>query len=316
MKRPVDCIRLHPDEEIFSHDLLRMGGTILGSTTSGNPSAMQMPDGSTQDLSQVFIDGYNQLKLDALISIGGDGSQKIIRDLAQRGNIPVVAIPKTIDNDLVGTENSVGFTTSVSVATEALDRLKPTAASHDRVMILEVMGRDVGHIALSTGIAGGADFILIPEIPYTLDNIAKRIKEIGNTGRHYMLVVVAESVRTEQGTAITKAVSGDEERYSGIGHYLSRKIYDRTGAQTRVTTLGHVQRGGQPVPYDRIMGSAFGVHAVNMIAQGKFDRMVCWRNRQVTDIPLEEVINAVHKVDVNGDLVHTARGLGIHFGDE
>ena len=227
----------------------------------------------------------------------------------------MVGVPKTIDNDLGCTEVSVGFDTAVMVATEALDRLQPTAASHDRVMILEVMGRDAGHIALNAGIAGGADVILIPEIPYTFDSIAEKIKQVKEDGRNFGLVIVSEAVKDEHGQTLQKEFADGQKRLGGIGDYLGEKIAEVTGSETRVTVLGHIQRGGQPTWSDRVMASSFGVKAVDLIREGKYGRMVAWQNRKVVDVAIEDAIAAYQEVDVNGTLVHTARGLGICLGD-
>jgi phosphofructokinase-like protein len=313
MRRPVDCEQL--DLRVVTGRVLRMGGTILGTTNKGDPFAFPMPDGSRKDRSAEVVQGYHLLGLDALIGIGGDGSFAILRRLAQQGGMNLVGIPKTIDNDLDKTENSVGYNTAVEVATEALDRLQPTAASHDRVMILEVMGRDAGHIALAAGIAGGADVILIPEIPYNLENVARHINKVRQAGRNFALVVVAEAVRDQGGQAVQQEHTGGGRTYGGVGQRLGDEIARVTGAETRVTVLGHVQRGGQPTSVDRLLGSAFGVYAVDLVAQGKFDRMVGWQNRQVVDVPLEEAIKSPHRVDLDGALVHTARGLDICLGD-
>lgn len=299
----------------FDGSVLRRGGTILGTTNKGDPFAFPMPDGSKVDRSEEVIAGYRELKLDALIGIGGDGSFAILRRLAQQGGINLVGVPKTIDNDVGITENSIGYTTAVATATEALDRLQPTAASHDRVMILEVMGRDAGHIAINAGIAGGADVILIPEIPYRLEHVARKITDLKAQGRNFALIVVAEAVRTEDGESITQAHRSGGATYGGIGHWLGARLAEMTGAEIRVTVLGHVQRGGTPVPYDRLLGTALGVHAVDVIAAGRFDRMVAWRNRQLCDVPLEEAIATYHAVDPNGPTVRTARALGICLGD-
>lgn len=301
---------------MFDTSVMRLGGTILGTTNKGNPFQFPMPDGTLKDRSDEIIAGYKELKLEALIGIGGDGSLAILRRLAKQGGINLIGIPKTIDNDLGKTENSVGFETAVSVATEALDRLQPTAASHDRVMVLEVMGRDAGHIALAAGIAGGADVILIPEIPYNLDKVAKKIVQVRkDEGRNFALVIVSEAVKTAEGGMLQVEHHGGEKRYGGIGHYLGEKLAAATGSETRVTVLGHVQRGCSPGAGDRLLATAFGVHAVDLVAKGKFDRMVAWSNRQVIDVAIEEAIAAYQAVDLNGTLVHTARSLGISLGD-
>lgn len=301
--------------DVFDGNILRRAGTILGTTNKGDPFAFPMPGGGVKDRSDEVIAGYRELKLDALIGVGGDGSLDILRRLAEKGGINLVGIPKTIDNDLGLTEVSVGYDTAVRVATEALDHLQPTAASHSRVMILEVMGRDAGHIALAAGVAGGADIVLIPEIPYRLDSIAAKIDDLKERGRNFALAVVAESVTTEDGDAVVQSGAGEKARYGGIGHYLGQRISERTGAETRVTVLGHVQRGGMPSPRDRLIASAFGVHAVDLIAQNRFDRMVAWQQRAVVDVPLAEVVAHNQAVDVDGAIVRTARGLDICLGD-
>lgn len=295
--------------------LLTAGGTVLGTTNKGDPFAYPMPDGSLCDRSEEIIANYHQLGLDALIGIGGDGSAAILRRLAQQGNINLVAIPKTIDNDVGVTEHSIGFDTAVNTATEALDRLHFTAASHSRVMILEVMGRDAGHIAISAGIAGGADIILIPEMPYTIDQICYKIKERQEKGKNYCLAIVSEAVRTEDGESVMNTNRLGQCRYGGIGQYLADEICHRSGAETRVTVLGHIQRGGTPSPLERVTAAAFGVAAVDLIAEEKYDRMVTWQNRQVVSVPIQDAIAQYRAVDPNGTLVRTARGLGICLGD-
>jgi len=313
LERPPATVTLHCHN--VDTVMMRQGGTILGTTNKGNPFAWPMPDGSIKDLSDDMIAGFHSLGCDALIGIGGDGSLGILRHLAQKGNIPLVGIPKTIDNDLALTESSVGFDTAVVVATEALDRLQPTAASHDRIMILEVMGRDAGHIAMTAGIAGGADVILIPEIPYSIQSVADHIKFIRQSGRNFALVVVSEAVRTVDGEKLMNEFYGGQKRLGGIGHVIGAQIADLCQAETRVTVLGHVQRGGMPTAQDRLIAAAFGVHAVELIAAGKFDRMVAWSNRQVIDVPIAEAIKHNQQVERHGSLVKTARGLGICFGD-
>ncbi len=313
LARPVEAVEL--DLSATDSAMLRLGGTILGTTNKGDPFSFPMADGRLVDRSTEVVEGYRMLRLDALIGIGGDGSLRILRDLAKKGGIPLVGIPKTIDNDLGLTEVSIGHETAVVTATMALDHLQPTAASHSRVMVLEVMGRDAGHIALAAGIAGGADVILLPEIPYRVDRVAARIEALKQGGRNFALIIAAEAVRTEAGEQLMTAHAGGVATYGGIGRYIGERIAHLTGAETRVTVLGHVQRGGTPEPRDRLIASAFGVHAVDLIAESRFDRMVAWQNRMVVDVPIAEAIARYQAVDPDGALVRTARGLGICFGD-
>lgn len=312
MEHPPRCKQLNL-EQVDRY--LTAGGTLLGTTNKGDPFAFPMPDGTTIDRSEEIIANYRQLGLDALIGIGGDGSLAILRRLAQQGEINLVGIPKTIDNDIGITEHAIGFDTAVNIATEALDSLHFTAASHSRVMILEVMGRDAGHIAISAGIAGGADVILIPEIPYSIDHICNKIKDRQEQGKNYCLIIVSEAVRTQAGECVTSTNRLGQCRYGGIGQYLADVICDRIGAETRVTVLGHIQRGGTPSPLDRLVASAFGVAAVNLIAEGKYDQMVTWQNRQVISVPIPEAIAQYRTVNSDDTLVKTARGMGIYLGD-
>jgi len=312
MSRPVDAELL--DVKKVS-GILRYGGTILGTINKGNPFAFPMADGSLSDRSADVIEGYHELGLDALIVVGGDGSLAILRKLAQQGGLNLVAVPKTIDNDLGATENSVGFNTAVNVAVEALDHLTYTAISHSRVMILEVMGRDAGHIAISAGIAGGAHVILIPEIPYSLEKLCATLEDRKRRGNNFSLMVVAEAVKTPQGQSVKFTNSLGQSLYGGIGQYLGDEISLRTGIETRITSLGHVQRGSTPSPLDRLLGAAFGVSAVDLIAQEKYDRMVAWQNRQVIDVPILEAIAQYRSVEINDTLVKTALGLGTYIGE-
>jgi ATP-dependent phosphofructokinase / diphosphate-dependent phosphofructokinase len=314
LHRPVDVTPL--DLQSANPAMVRMAGTILGTTNRGDPFAFPMPDGSIKDRSEEVIEGVRLLGLDALIGIGGDGSFAILRRLAQQGGIPFIGIPKTIDNDVGATESAVGYHTAVMVATEAIDRLQPTAASHDRVMILEVMGRDSGQIALASGIAGGADVILVPEIPYDIDIVAAHISKLRHGTHNFAIVVVAEGVRDNAGAHVERRHALGNATYGGIGHVLGEVLARTTGAETRVTVLGHVQRGGQPTWDDRLVASAFGVHAVDLIAAGKFDRMVAWQNRRVLDVPLTAAFELAQLVASDDTLVRTARGLGICLGDQ
>lgn len=313
METPVAAEELTLDQ--FDGNILRMGGTILGSMNRGDPFAYPMPDGSIKDRSDEIIDGYHELGLDALIGIGGDGSLAILRRLALQGGLNLIGIPKTIDNDVDKTENAIGYVTAVDVASEALDRLQPTAASHDRVMVLEVMGRNAGHIALSAGISGGADAILLPEIPWSVEGLATKIRSVREGGRNFALVIVAEATKLPDGGVVGRERKDGGISLGGVGSRVRDLIEESTGAETRVTVLGHVQRGGAPTPRDRLFASAFGVRAVDLAAVGKFDRLVVWSNRACRDVPLEEGIATCPRVDPKGTLVHTADGLGIYLGD-
>lgn len=313
METPVAAQELKLEQ--FDGNILRMGGTILGSMNRGDPFAFPMPDGTLKDRSEEIIAGYHELGLDALIGIGGDGSLAILRRLALQGGLNLIGIPKTIDNDVDKTENAIGYVTAVDVASEALDRLQPTAASHDRVMVLEVMGRDAGHIALSAGISGGADAILMPEIPWSMEGLCRKIQTVRENGRNFGLVIVAEAAHLPDGKPVGRIRSDGGFSLGGIGQHVSDLIEQFTGAESRVTVLGHVQRGGAPSPRDRLFASAFGVYAVDLVAEGRFDRLVVWSDRECRDVPLADGIATSHQVDPNGTLVHTATGLGIYIGD-
>jgi 6-phosphofructokinase 1 len=301
--------------DIFTGNLLRQGGTMLGTTNKGDPFAFPMPDGSLKDRSDDIIKGIETLGIDALIGVGGDGSMRILSKLAEKGGFQFIGVPKTIDNDVALTEFSVGFSTAVNTAVDALDRLQPTAASHHRVMILEVMGRDAGHIALHAGIAGGADVILIPEIPHNINKVADKIKTIMASGRNHALVVCSEAVRSLNGEATYQPGNSEMNRYGGVSHILGQQLQKLTGAETRATVLGYTQRGGTPSMQDRLIASAFGVAAVDLVAEGKSNCMVAWQHREVISVSLDEVTRRYRCVDINETLVRTARGLGICLGD-
>lgn len=289
--------------------LLSMGGTILGSINKGD----------TLERSADILAGYEALGLDALIAIGGDGSLSILRDLACKGNWNLVAIPKTIDNDVALTERAIGFDTAVNTIVDALNRLSYTAASHDRVMVVEVMGRSAGHLALNAGIAGGADVILIPEIPYSVDSISHKIAELRDRwGRRFALIVVAEGVKTETGTSSVYTDSLGQVCLRGIGQYIAETASHWNGHKldAKVSVLGHIQRGGIPSALDRIIATTFGKVAVDLVVHEQYDQMVAWRHGEVVSIPLEEVLlQSPIPVDPNGSLVQTARGLGIYVGE-
>lgn len=300
--------------DVFSGAVLRSGGTMLGTVNKGNPFNYLMPDGTTQDRSSSVVSAIHGLGINGLIGIGGDGSMRILHALMEMADVPFIGIPKTIDNDVPMTEFAIGFHTAVGVATQALDGLQPTAASHHRVMILETMGREAGHIALSAGIAGGADVILIPEIPYDIGKIAAKLEDIRrNEGRNHALIVCAEAAMPLNGTAQFTNQSG-RIVYGGIGQTLGREINEATGAETRVTVLGHVQRGGPPSSFDRVLASTFGVYAVDMLAEGLSGRMVSWWDGSMRHVPLADVVSAEKPVNLNGSRMQAARGLGICLG--
>ena len=305
LHRPVAAEPLDPAR--LDAVLARQGGTFLGTTNRGNPFAFPMPDGTIKDRSAEMVEGLRELHLDGLIGVGGDGSLEILRRLMSKTTLPFIGVPKTIDNDVGQTERAIGYSTAVAIATEALDRLQPTGASHQRVMVLEVMGRDAGHIAIAAGIAGGADIVLIPEVRWRLDHVVHRIATLRRAGRSSALVVVAEAA----GDSHEEGARGD----ASVGEWLAHRLMAATGAEARATVLGHVQRGAQPTAEDRLLAAALGVGAVDLLAAGKADRMVGWWNRTVIDVPLEKVVGRSRTVDPDGALMRTARALGICLGD-
>ena len=298
--------------------ILPRGGTILGAANRGNPYArkvMRRGKEVTVDVSDEIVRGIKRLKLDALLVLGGDGTLRIAHELHQKG-VPVIGVPKTIDNDIGGTDITFGFDTALNIATEAIDRLHTTAESHHRVMILELMGRDSGFIALHSGVAGGADVILIPEIPFNYDAVVAKIRRRVEHGTLFSILAISEGARPAGGTQIFSR-SGNEvyvPRLGGISQVVGEYIEDQ-GFETRVTVLGHLQRGGTPTAFDRWLATRFGAAAVRLAAQNKFDRMVALRSAQIIDISLEEALAVPKRVEVDGDSVITARGLGISFGD-
>jgi 6-phosphofructokinase len=310
LSRPVDARELDPAR--LDAAMAHRGGTFLGSTNRGDPFAYPMPDGSKRDRSGEVAAALAELKLDGLIGVGGDGSLDILRRLFAPTGIAFVGVPKTIDNDVANTERAVGYSTAVAIATEALDRLQPTGASHDRIMVLEVMGRDAGHIAIAAGIAGGADVVLIPEIGWRLAHVTGHIARLRDRGRRAALVVVAEAAGKSDDPPDPR---DDAPSAHGMGEWLAGRLAAATGAEARATVLGHVQRGAEPTAEDRLLASALGVRAVDLLAEGKRDRMVAWWNRKVIDVPLVKVTGRSRTVDPEGSLVVTARALGICLGD-
>ena len=298
-------------------DLVRKGGTILGTTNRTNPFAVRGADGVAVDRSAELLANAREAGIDSVIVIGGDGSLKIARELEARG-LPIVGVPKTIDNDLEATDYTFGFWTAIETATDALDRLRDTAESHHRVMVLELMGRDAGWIALHAGLAGAADVILIPEIPYRIEAVEAKIEERAARGQAFSLVVVAEGATAVGGSpSFRVADAGDgHPRLGGAGERLAAELVPRIEHEIRFTVLGHVQRGGSPVPFDRILATRLGRRAAELAAEGRRGRMVCLRHGEVVDVPLSEAVHRQKLVDPAGDLVATARAVGIGFGDE
>ena len=299
--------------------LLVRGGTILGTANRGKFSAKTGHGESRQlpkELMEETLAGMRALGIEALISIGGDGSLSIAQQMHQHG-IPIVGVPKTIDNDLHGTLMTFGFDSAVACATDALDRLHTTAESHERVLVLEVMGRYAGWIALYAGVAGGADIILIPEIPFTYENLCAKIKAREAQGKKFTLVVVAEGAKEEGGQFVTSAgpEANREARLGGIGAMVTSELEKRTGREARNCVLGHLQRGGSPTPFDRALCSMFGAMAVELIAAKDFGKMVAYIGPHVGAIPIEDAVGNLKTVPPDGNMVCTARALGICMGD-
>lgn len=296
------------------------GGTILGTSNRGNPMKwpQKQPDGSIIEIdrSGEILEEFRKRGLDCLISIGGDGSLTIARRLRDQG-LPVIGIPKTIDNDLGSTVMTFGFLTAVETATDAIDKLHTTAESHKRTFVVEVMGRHAGWIALFAGVAGTADVILIPEIPYRIDKVFDKVRRRYASGREFAVVVAAEGAREVGGAAsfVEQARPGQEARYGGIAEKLAHQIEENCGVETRSLVLGHLQRGGQPISYDRLLALRFGAAAIELVKRGDFGSMVSLDPPDVRAVPLGEALAQIKTVPVNGDVVRTARALGISFGD-
>jgi len=297
--------------------ILRLGGTILGTVNRGNPFVEPIitPQG-TFDYADRVIEMFGHMKLDALVCIGGDGTLAISYEFYKKG-IPLVCVPKTIDNDIVGTTSCFGFDTAVSFATDAIDRLHSTAEAHRRIMVVEVMGRYAGWIGLHSGMAGGADVILIPEIPYDLTNVAKCILERDTWGARFSIVVVAEGARARGGalSLIEEAHGGHAERLGGAGIRVAAELGDLTGKETRYVVLGHLQRGGSPTAFDRTLATRFGGKAVELLMRGQFGKMVANHPPDLVPIPIGEVVGKIKTVPLDYDLLLTARSLGVAFGD-
>jgi phosphofructokinase-like protein len=297
-----------------------LGGTILRTTNRGNPFhyPYKQPDGSylEVDRSDELLETARSLGIDAIITIGGDGSLAIAQRLCDKG-MKIVGVPKTIDNDVSCTITTFGFDTAVNTAIDAIDKLHTTAESHDRVMVLEVMGRSTGFIALHSGVASSADVILIPEIPYDIEKVCEKVRQRDRSGRYFSIVVVAEGAFPTGGeeSVIGESMPGQAKRVGGVAAELSRQIHERTGKETRSLVLGHLQRGGMPTGYDRLLATRFGAAAVRAVADEKWAHMVALQSPHIVTVPIREVLKEEKRVDQSHDMVLTARATGISFGD-
>ncbi len=300
--------------------ILPRGGTILGTANRGNPFARErIRNGKKiiEDTSDEVIAAIEKLHLDGLIVIGGDGTLKISQELYQKG-VPIVGVPKTIDNDVGGTDVTFGFDTALGTATEAIDKLHTTAESHHRVMVLELMGRDAGFISLHAGLAGGADVILIPEIPFRYEAVVEKILQRVKNGRPFSILAVSEGAKPLDGKQVFSRAGNEVyvPRLGGIGYQVGEYVEKNTEQETRVTVLGHIQRGGSPTPFDRWLATRYGAAATRLVADKKFGRMVSLQGGDVVDINLAEALAVPKRVNIKGDAVRTARDMGIYFGDE
>ncbi len=311
---PVQYITLTPQN---TTGILNEGGTILGSTNKGRFAATCGVSDRIQ-IKRELLEGVKrtveQLDLEGLVCIGGDGSLAIAQQFHEFG-IPVVGVPKTIDNDLSATAFTFGFDSAVDCATDALDRLHTTAASHERVFVLEVMGRHAGWIALHAGIAGGGDVILIPEIPWTFDGVCQKILQREQSGKKFTLLVVAEGAQMPDGSMVGEHREGAQAKLGGIGELVAREVQRRLLKEVRVVVLGHLQRGGPPTTFDRVLATQYGAHAVRLIHEGRLGEMICYQPPQMLSVPILQAVHRIREVDAKGAAVQAARALGISFGD-
>ena len=319
--RPMECEQLTLAS--FEFPFATLGGTMLG---TNNSNVLSYDSGkrekiSEQEVLERFTEGVRKLKLDALIVIGGDGSMTIIANLCKKAHIAMVGIPKTIDNDAPGTDLSIGFSTAREVVMDAMDKLDTTAASHHRVMLVEVMGRTTGHLALQSAITGFADAVLIPEIPYSYDALVKHLRAAQKIGRGHALVVISEGIKKPDGNYAISGNSGatyfgvSGVTYYGVSQYFQERL-KKDGFEVRSNILGHIQRSGTPVAADRLLASAFGVHAINLLAKGKTNRVVVHAKGEVSDISLKESISlGTTPVNPFGEIVKVAQSLGIYVGE-
>jgi 6-phosphofructokinase 1 len=314
----LDTSQLFPLTYDAVRGITHLGGSILGTNNRGNPLAVRVVENGQEryvDVSDQAVENFRRLRFDGLIAIGGDGSLKIANGLQQKG-IPIIGVPKTIDNDLAATVVTFGFDTAVATATDAIDKLHSTAESHDRVMVVELMGRYCGWIAVSAGIAGSADVILIPEIPFRIEKVCEKIMDREASGRHFSIVVCAEGAAPVGGElTVLEREPGREARLGGIAEKVAQQIEQRTGKETRSLTLGHLQRGGQPTAFDRLLSLRFGAAAVRLAEEGRWGTMVAYDPPDMVAVPLEAAVASLKRVPLEGDIVRTARELGISFGD-
>lgn len=300
--------------------ILTLGGTILGTSNSADPYRYAVKNGDSlefEDVSKEAIQNIKNLDIDCLVCIGGDGTLSIANNLFRDG-VPVVGVPKTIDNDLRGTDVTFGFDSAVHIATDGIDRIHTTAQSHHRVMIVEVMGRNAGWIALHSGIAGGGDIVIIPEIPYDLDVIAEKVRQRSRKGRRFSIVVIAEGAKPKGGEVVIKRFakeSHDPVRLGGIGLALGAQIEDATGIETRTVMMGHLLRGGSPTPFDRVLATRLGAKAVEMIESGHFGYMAGVKGNSLVEVSLEEVAGGIKTVPLDDPLIQAGRSVGTCFGD-
>ena len=300
--------------------ILDRGGTILGSSNRDNPFKFLIThDGVTEerDMSERVIENLSIHDIDAMIFIGGDGTLTSARDFYNKG-VRAIGVPKTIDNDLNYTEQTFGFATAVDTATDAIDKLHSTAESHHRVMILEVMGRNAGWIALHAGLAGGADVILIPEIPYDIDSVINSLKRRKEQGKNFSIIVVAEGAKPKGGDVVVSKIvenSPDPVRLGGIGIKVGAEIEALTGIETRVTVLGHLQRGGRSNAADRVLSTRYGVAAVDLVNKNMFGHMVCLQGSKISSVPIADAVGTIKVVDPDGEMVRAAKSIGLTFGD-
>jgi phosphofructokinase-like protein len=309
---------LHPHDV---SDILNIGGTILGTANRGDPFKLTIQKGGktiVKDVSKKILAGVRKLKLDAIICIGGDGTLGIAKRLGDMG-VPIVGVPKTIDNDLSATVVTFGYDTAVSTATDALDKLHSTAKSHQRTMVMEVMGRYAGWIALNSGVAGGADVILIPEIPFDINKVCRKVEERYRTHQDYCIIVAAEAAKPKDQKGMFTKDCREKDRkevlLGGIAEWVSNEVAKRTGRETRSLVLGHLQRGGHPTTFDRLIATRFGAAAVRLVEERKFNHMVALRPPNIVAVPLEEAIGKMNSVPLDSDTILSAREMGVCFGD-